>query len=160
MHCLFPYNFSILWARHVIFLEVLVCSLYLSIKIVGYEFCLFLLQVLYLLLVLFFYSLTIYNSLDSQLQGRKFDHVDRLFSDMAGTSNRVLEDMSDVKRISKFFKYDHSFWVHATLLLIFFKNSSTLIIYKDLSKQWWRYPIKRYYLFLASFGAFFTFLRY
>lgn len=40
-----------------------------------------------------------FTTLSIQLQGGKFDHADRLFSDIAGTWNGVLEDMSDVKEL-------------------------------------------------------------
>nr|XP_048321218.1 BEACH domain-containing protein C2 [Ziziphus jujuba var. spinosa] len=40
-----------------------------------------------------------FTTLNIQLQGGKFDHADRMFSDIAGTWNGVLEDMSDVKEL-------------------------------------------------------------
>lgn len=40
-----------------------------------------------------------FTTLSIQLQGGKFDHADRMFSDMAATWNGVLEDMSDVKEL-------------------------------------------------------------
>ncbi|XVE77007.1 hypothetical protein DITRI_Ditri13aG0027300 [Diplodiscus trichospermus] len=40
-----------------------------------------------------------FTTLLSQLQGRKSDHMDRMFSDVAATWNGVLEDMSDVKEL-------------------------------------------------------------
>lgn len=40
-----------------------------------------------------------FTTLSIQLQGGKFDHADRLFSDIPGTWNGVLEDMSDVKEL-------------------------------------------------------------
>lgn len=43
-----------------------------------------------------------FTTLSIQLQGGKFDHADRLFSDIAGTWNGVLEDMSDVKELVRF----------------------------------------------------------
>ncbi|KAK3036099.1 hypothetical protein RJ639_031680 [Escallonia herrerae] len=38
------------------------------------------------------------------LQGGKFDHADRMFSDIAATWNGVLEEMSDVKELVKFLR--------------------------------------------------------
>ncbi|CAD6239322.1 unnamed protein product [Miscanthus lutarioriparius] len=38
-----------------------------------------------------------FTTLSIQLQGSKFDHADRMFSDLSGTWDSVLEDMSDVK---------------------------------------------------------------
>ncbi|KAG0575918.1 hypothetical protein KC19_5G040000 [Ceratodon purpureus] len=40
-----------------------------------------------------------YSTLAIQLQGGKFDHADRMFSDIGSTWNGVLEDMSDVKEL-------------------------------------------------------------
>ncbi|CAK9224782.1 unnamed protein product [Sphagnum troendelagicum] len=40
-----------------------------------------------------------YSTLAIQLQGGKFDHADRMFSDIASTWNGVWEDMSDVKEL-------------------------------------------------------------
>nr|XP_027188541.1 BEACH domain-containing protein C2 isoform X2 [Cicer arietinum] len=40
-----------------------------------------------------------FTTLAIQLQGGKFDHADRMFSDISGTWNGVLEDMSDVKEL-------------------------------------------------------------
>lgn len=40
-----------------------------------------------------------FTTLSIQLQGGKFDHADRMFSDIPGTWNGVLEDMSDVKEL-------------------------------------------------------------
>lgn len=40
-----------------------------------------------------------YTTLAIQLQGGKFDHADRMFFDIAGTWNGVIEDMSDVKEL-------------------------------------------------------------
>ncbi|XP_021686222.1 BEACH domain-containing protein C2 isoform X2 [Hevea brasiliensis] len=40
-----------------------------------------------------------YTTLSIQLQGGKFDHADRMFSDVAATWNGVIEDMSDVKEL-------------------------------------------------------------
>ncbi|XP_024399024.1 BEACH domain-containing protein C2 isoform X1 [Physcomitrium patens] len=40
-----------------------------------------------------------YTSLAIQFQGGKFDHADRMFSDIGSTWNGVLEDMSDVKEL-------------------------------------------------------------
>ncbi|KAF9613959.1 hypothetical protein IFM89_014024 [Coptis chinensis] len=40
-----------------------------------------------------------YTTLSIQLQGGKFDHADRMFSDIGATWNGVLEDMSDVKEL-------------------------------------------------------------
>ncbi|XP_075672033.1 BEACH domain-containing protein C2 isoform X2 [Castanea sativa] len=40
-----------------------------------------------------------FTTLSIQLQGGKFDHADRMFSDIAGTWNGILEEMSDVKEL-------------------------------------------------------------
>ncbi|CAH9123804.1 unnamed protein product [Cuscuta epithymum] len=40
-----------------------------------------------------------FTTLSIQLQGGKFDHADRMFSDIAGTWKGVLEEMSDVKEL-------------------------------------------------------------
>lgn len=40
-----------------------------------------------------------FTTLAIQLQGGKFDHADRMFSDISSTWNGVLEDMSDVKEL-------------------------------------------------------------
>nr|GMD65017.1 BEACH domain-containing protein C2 [Ipomoea batatas] len=40
-----------------------------------------------------------FTTLSIQLQGGKFDHADRMFSDIAATWKGVLEDMSDVKEL-------------------------------------------------------------
>ncbi|KAK6138324.1 hypothetical protein DH2020_027908 [Rehmannia glutinosa] len=40
-----------------------------------------------------------FTTLSIQLQGGRFDHADRMFSDIAATWNGVLEDMSDVKEL-------------------------------------------------------------
>ncbi|OAY75714.1 BEACH domain-containing protein C2 [Ananas comosus] len=40
-----------------------------------------------------------FTTLAVQLQGGKFDHADRMFSDIGSTWNGVLEDMSDVKEL-------------------------------------------------------------
>ncbi|KAJ4848486.1 BEACH domain-containing protein C2 [Turnera subulata] len=40
-----------------------------------------------------------FTTLSIKLQGGKFDHADRMFSDIAATWNGVLEDMSDVKEL-------------------------------------------------------------
>ncbi|XP_010559117.1 PREDICTED: BEACH domain-containing protein C2-like [Tarenaya hassleriana] len=40
-----------------------------------------------------------FTTLSIQLQGGKFDHADRMFSDIAATWNSVLEEMSDVKEL-------------------------------------------------------------
>lgn len=40
-----------------------------------------------------------FTTLSIQLQGGKFDHADRMFSDIASTWNGVTEDMSDVKEL-------------------------------------------------------------
>ncbi|XP_077235133.1 WD-40 repeat family protein / beige-like protein [Tasmannia lanceolata] len=40
-----------------------------------------------------------FTTLSIQLQGGKFDHADRMFSDIGATWNSVLEDMSDVKEL-------------------------------------------------------------
>jgi len=58
------------------------------------EFFVFLLQVLYYLV-----RVEPFTTLSIQLQGGKFDHADRMFSDIAGTWNGILEEMSDVKEL-------------------------------------------------------------
>uniref|UniRef100_A0A3B6DIS4 DUF4704 domain-containing protein n=2 Tax=Triticinae TaxID=1648030 RepID=A0A3B6DIS4_WHEAT len=40
-----------------------------------------------------------FTTLSIQLQGGKFDHADRMFSDLSGTWDSVVEDMSDVKEL-------------------------------------------------------------
>lgn len=55
---------------------------------------LFVLQVLYYL-----FRVEPFTTLSIQLQGGKFDHADRMFSDIVSTWNGVLEDMSDVKEL-------------------------------------------------------------
>lgn len=40
-----------------------------------------------------------FTTLSVQLQGGKFDHADRMFSDIGATWNGVLEDMNDVKEL-------------------------------------------------------------
>ncbi|KAM7260927.1 hypothetical protein ACFE04_026402 [Oxalis oulophora] len=40
-----------------------------------------------------------FTTLSIQLQGGKFDHADRMFSDITSTWNGVIEDMSDVKEL-------------------------------------------------------------
>ncbi|XP_057440159.1 BEACH domain-containing protein C2-like [Lotus japonicus] len=40
-----------------------------------------------------------FTTLAIKLQGGKFDHADQMFSDISGTWNGVLEDMSDVKEL-------------------------------------------------------------
>ncbi|ONM15167.1 BEACH domain-containing protein C2 [Zea mays] len=40
-----------------------------------------------------------FTTLSIQLQDGKFDHADRMFSDLSGTWDSVLEDMSDVKEL-------------------------------------------------------------
>ncbi|TVU14942.1 hypothetical protein EJB05_38439 [Eragrostis curvula] len=40
-----------------------------------------------------------FTTLSIQLQGGKFDHADRMFYDLSGTWDSVLEDMSDVKEL-------------------------------------------------------------
>jgi len=40
-----------------------------------------------------------FTTLEIKLQGGKFDHADRMFSDISTTWNGVLEDMSDVKEL-------------------------------------------------------------
>ncbi|KAJ0053220.1 hypothetical protein Pint_00290 [Pistacia integerrima] len=40
-----------------------------------------------------------FTTLSIQLQGGKFDHADRMFSDISATWNGVFEDMSDVKEL-------------------------------------------------------------
>jgi len=54
----------------------------------------FLLQVLYYLV-----RVEPFTTLEIKLQGGKFDHADRMFSDISATWNGVLEDMSDVKEL-------------------------------------------------------------
>lgn len=44
-----------------------------------------------------------FTTLSIQLQGGKFDHADRMFSDIGGTWNGVIEDMSDVKELVRIF---------------------------------------------------------
>ena len=55
----------------------------------------------YLLLQVLYYLVRVepFTTLAIQLQGGKFDHADRMFSDIFATWNGVLEDMSDVKEL-------------------------------------------------------------
>lgn len=59
------------------------------------------LWLLVLLLQVLYYLVRVepFTTLSIQLQGGKFDHADRMFSDIAATWNGVLEDMSDVKEL-------------------------------------------------------------
>lgn len=57
-----------------------------------------LLQVLYYLV-----RMEPFTTLSIQLQGGKFDHADRMFSDIGATWNGVLEDMSDVKELVRIY---------------------------------------------------------
>lgn len=43
-----------------------------------------------------------FTTLAIQLQGGKFDHADRMFSDIGATWKGVLEDMSDVKELVRY----------------------------------------------------------
>lgn len=61
---------------------------------VLFIFIIILLQVLYYLV-----RVEPFTTLSIQLQGGKFDHADRMFSDIPGTWNGVIEDMSDVKEL-------------------------------------------------------------
>lgn len=45
-----------------------------------------------------------FTTLSIQLQGGKFDHADRMFSDLSGTWDSVLEGMSDVKELVSLLK--------------------------------------------------------
>ncbi|KAK3036326.1 hypothetical protein RJ639_031733 [Escallonia herrerae] len=47
----------------------------------------------------YLFRLEPFTTLSIQLQGGKFDHADRMFSDIAATWNGVLEEMSDVKEL-------------------------------------------------------------
>lgn len=40
-----------------------------------------------------------FTTLSIRLQGGKFEHADRMFSDINATWNGVLEDMNDVKEL-------------------------------------------------------------
>lgn len=59
-----------------------------------------------------------FTTLSIQLQGGKFDHADRMFSDLSGTWDSVLEDMSDVKELVSFWCLQYVFldvgWVVPT----------------------------------------------
>ena len=63
-----------------------------------------------------------FTTLSIQLQGGKFDHADRMFSDIGSTWNGVLEDMSDVKELVcvclKF--YSCTIYYHICLIASFF----------------------------------------
>jgi len=58
-------------------------------------------NIYYLLLQVLYYLVRVepFTTLAIQLQGGKFDHADRMFSDISATWNGVLEDMSDVKEL-------------------------------------------------------------
>lgn len=63
-----------------------------SVLSLWYEF--YVHQVLYYLI-----RLEPFTTLSIHLQGGKFDHADRMFSDIAATWKSVLEEMSDVKEL-------------------------------------------------------------
>lgn len=69
-----------------------------------------------------------FTTLSIQLQGGKFDHADRLFSDFPATWNGVLEDMSDVKE----------------LVCIGFLKASNGIVYLRFPQQIKSVPMFRY----------------
>lgn len=46
-----------------------------------------------------------FTTLSIQLQGGKFDHADRMFSDIAATWKGVLEDITDVKELVNLYYY-------------------------------------------------------
>lgn len=52
-----------------------------------------------------------FTTLSIQLQGGKFDHADRMFSDIPATWNGVLEDMSDVKELVRVSKITTNFMI-------------------------------------------------
>ena len=71
--------------------------------ILHYNFCAVsgvFLQVLYYLV-----RVEPFTTLSIQLQGGKFDHADRMFSNVTATWNGVLEDMSDVKELVCVFSF-------------------------------------------------------
>jgi len=70
----------------------LLSSAYLVITTFDLLLTTYPLQVLYYL-----FRVEPFTTLSIQLQGSKFDHADRMFSDLSGTWDSVLEDMSDVK---------------------------------------------------------------
>lgn len=46
-----------------------------------------------------------FTTLSIQLSGGKFDHADRMFSDIAATWKGVLEDITDVKELVNLYYY-------------------------------------------------------
>ncbi|KAK6920234.1 BEACH domain, partial [Dillenia turbinata] len=60
-----------------------------------------------------------FTTLSIQLQGSKFDHADRMFSDIAAPWNGVLEDMSDVKELTALESEHVSPHLHEWIDLIF-----------------------------------------
>ena len=64
-----------------------------------------------------------FTTLSIQLQGGKFDHADRMFSDVTATWNGGLEDMSDVKELVCFFFY---LW-HENIKLLLSKEWSRIL---------------------------------
>lgn len=61
-----------------------------------------------------------FTTLSIQLQGGKFDHADRMFSDIPGTWNGVIEDMSDVKELVWSHHFRKSFILSNNMQRFFF----------------------------------------
>lgn len=73
----------------------------------------------------YLYRVEPFTTLSIQLQGGKFDHADRMFSDLGTTWNGVLEDMSDVKELV---------WVPI------------------LTEAWWSYFMPKLFFLFCSVG--------
>ncbi len=63
-----------------------------------------------------------YSTLAIQLQGGKFDHADRMFSDIASTWNGVCEDMSDVKELV-IVAFVELLWKSSCLLTVYMREA-------------------------------------
>lgn len=61
-----------------------------------------------------------FTTLSIQLQGGKFDHADRMFSNIGGTWNSVLEDMSDVKELVRIYLTMNAYFSFVILIQYFF----------------------------------------
>ena len=112
-------------------------------------FLVFLLQVLYYLV-----RVEPFTTLSIQLQGGKFDHADRMFSDIGGTWNGILEDMSDVKELVCVWRFSlrHYFYSYFIHLQSYVVSSPALIF------VW--YSIACGYEFWNKFIFFFLYPRF
>lgn len=93
LHWLFHlYSLWYMLKMHHLSVNIVSSDLTDSVLSLWYEFNVH--QVLYYLI-----RLEPFTTLSIQLQGGKFDHADRMFSDIAATWRSVLEEMSDVKEL-------------------------------------------------------------